>query len=659
MTDDPQIIRVIAPDCPQVIRVIVDGPPGGGPPGPVGPVGPAGATGPQGPPGTALRRPVMLVFSSGQSNMANEPPFNWSGTENLFNWNVSGKIEGEIGTAFVPLNGPQTLIGVAKAYTSIAARAHPETDYYNLRVAYGGASIHHWIGGLNYKWDAGTAEVDPGPGNVRLNHPDPTLVTKVIGSITDANGNPKLFGWAYFASMTYVRVQSVANPNNFVKYLPAGDTIYDSGPTTNAQLPVTYHSKSAGALVPGEAVKVQIGPDLYQMLKDNLRAGLSVLGLSAPHLVKWRQGENDASEPQTYRPDVNLLRTQMIADNLATDTTPWIVYGIISYVNGAAGTSYDAFNEVLQAWVAEDPNNRSFVADQLPAKYRDPASAIHLTGQGYYLSALQAYAMDVAGTGYKMPPGITYNLYLNATTMQGQIVALAHSGFPASSATLPELALGEKTTGFHKIPATGINFSFEGAIWANYTPGALSLVHVGNQVLLSQANGGLGAVQAQSFQSSAGGSQFIAYHGRGTTAGILALQPNDGLGEILFQGAANPTTTRNGVILRASMIDLAPDANTFKSDLRFLINKQGSVATDELMRLSHDVGIAMFGTNTVIDPSRHFRPRLYTRITLPTPLASNFGFAAVSNPEGVHGQPIYNNNSSWRYVDDNSAVTIS
>jgi len=62
---------------------------------------------------------------------------------------------------------------------------------------------------------------------------------------------------------------------------------------------------------------------------------------------------------------------------------------------------------------------------------------------------------------------------------------------------------------------------------------------------------------------------------------------------------------------------------------------------------------------TVFDSARHFRPRQYSRATLPAASGLSGYYAEVSNPEAGKSWLVRSNGTIWQYVADQATVALS
>lgn len=92
----------------------------------------------------ALRSPVIVIFSTGQSNMPQAIAYDWSPPSNLFLWNFDGNSQASsvVGTAFIPASASS--VGPSVAAGAVLARENPGASVYVINVYRGGLGLVNW-----------------------------------------------------------------------------------------------------------------------------------------------------------------------------------------------------------------------------------------------------------------------------------------------------------------------------------------------------------------------------------------------------------------------------------------------------------------------------------------------------------------------------------
>ena len=88
-------------------------------------------------------RKKLVILATGQSNVQQEPAFNWEPPTNIYVWQWPGL--GATGTKFIPC--PTDKINHTYASAAELARLNPNWDIYVIRIGSGGRPIDHWLPG--------------------------------------------------------------------------------------------------------------------------------------------------------------------------------------------------------------------------------------------------------------------------------------------------------------------------------------------------------------------------------------------------------------------------------------------------------------------------------------------------------------------------------
>lgn len=96
---------------------------------------------------SGLDTPPIVVFASGQSNMARHETMSWTPPENLFVWNHHPQNDGptHVGTAFEPADPNK--VNVATSFAAEVARAYPASRVYVINTAASARPISNWLPG--------------------------------------------------------------------------------------------------------------------------------------------------------------------------------------------------------------------------------------------------------------------------------------------------------------------------------------------------------------------------------------------------------------------------------------------------------------------------------------------------------------------------------
>jgi hypothetical protein len=130
---------------------------------------------------------------------------------------------------------------------------------------------------------------------------------------------------------------------------------------------------------------------------------------------------------------------------------------------------------------------------------------------------------------------------------------------------------------------------------------------------------------------------------RGTTATPAVVNTNDRsfqLAGAYYDGAAH----RNGFLMQNITTEATPGSGAMGTRTTIEQCPVGSGSLSELLRFEHATGLSMFGTNPVIDQSRHHRLRSYTTAGLPAVPAA--GSAAYTSDAGI-GALSVSNGTDW------------
>lgn len=119
------------------------------------------------------------------------------------------------------------------------------------------------------------------------------------------------------------------------------------------------------------------------------------------------------------------------------------------------------------------------------------------------------------------------------------------------------------------------------------------------------------------YSTDASGPTNVSRKARGTIASPTTIAQNDIVN--LYQGQAYTgagfTTCGS---LRQTITAAAPSASDLEGKWEILACPAGSATATVVAKFEHATGLSMFGSNPVIDQSRHFRLRNYTVGTLPS-----------------------------------------
>lgn len=141
---------------------------------------------------------------------------------------------------------------------------------------------------------------------------------------------------------------------------------------------------------------------------------------------------------------------------------------------------------------------------------------------------------------------------------------------------------------------------------------------------------------------------------RGTRASPSVIVANDD--SFLFIGRAyDGAVFRDAFRMRGTVIAATPSPTSFTSQTTFELVPTAGGATTNALTLDFSSGLQLFGSNVVVDASRHFRLRSYTTATLPSASPAN-QYAIVSDDAIIGVVPIYSDGTNWRRVVDHQIV---
>lgn len=140
-------------------------------------------------------------------------------------------------------------------------------------------------------------------------------------------------------------------------------------------------------------------PDMYDCVKRNVEAALTVLGVSAIDLMLWWQGEADAVlDTVTYPSNFATLQARLRAETWFPFAAPVIIMSLSPYYTDARVSQY---NPTLRAVVAMEPATRIWVnTTMLPQALWDPTGGlyIHMLAAGYKTAGELAYTAFTTGS---------------------------------------------------------------------------------------------------------------------------------------------------------------------------------------------------------------------------------------------------------------------
>lgn len=127
-------------------------------------------------------------------------------------------------------------------------------------------------------------------------------------------------------------------------------------------------------------------PDAYADLIANIVPALTACKRDAVDIDLWWQGEANTGPPitSTYLADFETVMARLRSNAWYPRETPLIVHSIASAaISGNA--QGDNFNNVLQAVVNADPDNRHFIyTPSFPSSFWDSGNPGHMTSAGYF-----------------------------------------------------------------------------------------------------------------------------------------------------------------------------------------------------------------------------------------------------------------------------------
>lgn len=166
-----------------------------------------------------------------------------------------------------------------------------------------------------------------------------------------------------------------------------------------------------------------------------------------------------------------------------------------------------------------------------------------------------------------------------------------------------------------------------------------------------------GNILSTFYSSIASSSTLIMRKARGTAAVPVDVLTNDDAGLHRYQGYFG--AFRNIALIRVTVIETTPSATALAGRLSYSVNAVGSVVPSEILRLEHAVGLSLFGANPVIDSRRHYRDRIYTIATLPTPAVAGENIFC-SDLGGGAGKLVSTAASSvWRRHDEGNQANAT
>jgi hypothetical protein len=144
-------------------------------------------------------------------------------------------------------------------------------------------------------------------------------------------------------------------------------------------------------------------------------------------------------------------------------------------------------------------------------------------------------------------------------------------------------------------------------------------------------------------------------HARGTIASPAAVAQNDALGDFSaygYDGAA----FRQGVRIRAQVVEATPGSTAFGSRLIVSIVPVGGASVVEAFRFDHEAGLQLFGANAVIDNNRLHVNRTATVATLHT---GAVGKQEYATDLGGGGNLLIHNGTQWKRAGNGGQQSVS
>jgi hypothetical protein len=135
---------------------------------------------------------------------------------------------------------------------------------------------------------------------------------------------------------------------------------------------------------------------------------------------------------------------------------------------------------------------------------------------------------------------------------------------------------------------------------------------------------------------------------RGTIASPSAINTNDSLGQLTFQGQGT-TVAKSAAVIRATCIDTSPSDTAMGGQLTLLCTQIGAASPTEVARLEAGTGLSMFGANPVIDQNRGHRLRSTTIAGAITPSVAGTLFYH-SDAQGGAGEVSADTGSAYRHA---------
>jgi hypothetical protein len=234
---------------------------------------------------------------------------------------------------------------------------------------------------------------------------------------------------------------------------------------------------------------------------------------------------------------------------------------------------------------------------------------------------------------------------------------------PGGSASSPSLALNGNSGLFYDAANNGIGFAVAGAQAGYFASGLMrfSLPGGGTNQLRLQAESTANN-QVETYNASpTTAPTFTLRRGRGTIAAPAIVQIDDTVGYVSWQpytGAAGSGFT-NAARIQGVMTETATvDGTHAGMQLRFLMCPNGSGTLSEVMRLDPQTGLAMFGSNTVIDRNRAVRLRSTTIAGAVSPATAGNLFYH-SDAQNGHGELAVDDGSAYRHAGQASVKKLT